>query len=188
MNKLVAIDLLFGLWIISEMIVFRRDRQEGTGQRRDLASRLVIIVAITGAIVLAFGASARHFADLPGPWPAWYALGAMLMVAGIAYRHRAVRWLGEYFRTQVTILDTHKLITDGPYSRVRHPSYTGVVMSCAGVGLAFGNAIALAAMLLLTLFGLVYRIRVEERALAGRFGAEWTAYAQRTSALVPGLW
>ncbi len=85
-------------------------------------------------------------------------------------------------------MDDHELIEDGPYRRVRHPSYTGMLVSCIGLGVAMGNMAAILLLTLLPMAGLANRIRVEERALAKAFGREWEIYRARTAALVPGLW
>lgn len=188
MNKSAAFDILFVVWLLTEAWVFRRDWQKGPGKRRDVASRLVISLLMGAAIYLSFIATAKHWAPFPGRWELWFFAGAAVMAAGIWFRHRAVRWLGYYFRTRVTILDDHRLITDGPYAKLRHPSYTGSWLSCIGIGIAFGNAVALAAMTLLPLLAFVYRIVVEERAMSDAFGADWLAYRSHTSGLIPGLW
>lgn len=181
-------QLLTIAWLVSEALIFLRDRQAMTGTRRDLGSRLALFAAIGLGFFVAFQAAAQHWGPLPGPRAAWMIGGTLLVVAGILYRQYAVRWLGAFFRTQVTMLDGHRLITDGPYARLRHPTYSGALLTCAGVGVVAGSGVALAAMVGLPLVAFTYRIRVEERALAEHFGADWTAYRARTPALIPGLW
>ena len=51
------------------------------------------------------------------------------MVVGTAIRVQCYRELGKHFTFSVTILKDHKLITSGPYSYVRHPSYTGFFLN-----------------------------------------------------------
>ena len=175
-------------WVASEMIVFLRDRQPGGGERRDRASRLAIFAGIGLGVVLAIRFAHLGVWPLPGPAFGWLAAGGAIMIFAIAFRHRAVRWLGVYFRTKVTSLDDHKLVTDGPYARLRHPSYTGVLLCCSGYGIAFASLASALVLTILPGLALAYRIRVEERALAERFGPEWDAYRGRTSALIPGIW
>ena len=57
-----------------------------------------------------------------------------------------------------------------------------------GLGLAFGSWVGAAVVLLTVLVGMLPRIRVEERALARTFGAEYTDYAAATWRLVPYVW
>lgn len=188
MTQIIAIYLLLAIWGASEIIVFRSDRQAGRGQRQDGHSRLVIFLAMNVAITISMTATFTHWWRLPGFWSWWWLAGSALVAAGIVFRARAVRHLGRHFRTHVTIMDDHELVDDGPYRRVRHPSYTGLLVSCIGLGLAMGNLVAAALLTLLPMAALANRIRVEERALANVFGREWDAYRARTAALVPGLW
>jgi protein-S-isoprenylcysteine O-methyltransferase Ste14 len=54
-----------------------------------------------------------------------------------------------------------------------------------GLGLAMGNWLSLAAMVLVPLTAYVYRIRVEEQALKARFGESYEHYAATRWRLVP---
>ena len=145
----------------------------------------MIWVGITAAIVIGLWAgyavpSARFaFADAIYP----YALG--LFVLGAVLRVWSIRVLGRFFTVQVAIAGDHKLIEDGPYRLLRHPSYTGSLLMFVGYLLCFGNALTLAIVLATVLAVFVRRIVVEEAALAANFGEAWSAYAKRTWRLVP---
>jgi protein-S-isoprenylcysteine O-methyltransferase len=99
-----------------------------------------------------------------------------------------VRTLGRFFRTHVTLLEEHRLVTDGPYRVLRNPAYTGTLATLAGLGLMQGYAFSLAAAVGPPLAAFAWRIRVEERALAERFGPAWEAWRRRTWALLPPVW
>jgi protein-S-isoprenylcysteine O-methyltransferase Ste14 len=71
---------------------------------------------------------------------------------------------------------------------LRHPSYAGLILVCAGYGLAFGSWAGAAVGLVVMALGLLPRIRVEERALECAFGAEYADYARSTARLVPRVW
>lgn len=188
MDPLRFAQLLMLPWFVSEATVFLRDRQPGGGTRHDGGSRPLILIAMTAAVWTAFGVRSQRLGLLPGPAALWMAAGALLMLAGIVVRQRAVHFLGAYFRTHVTLLDDHRLVTTGPYARIRHPSYTGGLMSAASVGLAMGSLASLAVTVILPALAFAYRIRVEERALERHFGDEWRDYRASTAALIPGLW
>ena len=111
-----------------------------------------------------------------------------IVVAGVALRAWAIVTLGRYFRREVTIEPGQRLIRRGPYRVLRHPSYTGLLVSCFGLGLAFGSWVGALAGLAIVLAGLLPRIRVEEQVLAGAFGQEYAAYARETARLVPYVW
>lgn len=80
------------------------------------------------------------------------------------------------------------VIERGPYRWVRHPSYTGLLMTLAGIGLALGNWAALAMLIVVPTAGLVVRIRCEERALLEGIGEPYRRFAATRSRLIPGLW
>ena len=83
---------------------------------------------------------------------------------------------------------SHRIIDDGPYRLLRHPSYAGSLLTLAGLGLALGNWLSLLAAVLGALVGFTRRMRIEEATMQARFGDAYTAYARRTWRLVPFIW
>ena len=179
----------FAAWLVTELAIWSRDRAKVHGRREDRFSVLAISLSIWIACALAFNAPRLWPAAAIGAPPLPLAVaGIVLIWAGIAFRLWAVRTLGRFFRVTVTVQDDHRLVDTGPYARLRNPSYTGAFVTMAGVGLATGNWISLAAMALIPLLGFGWRIRVEEASLARRFGADYEAYRRRRWALLPPLW
>jgi protein-S-isoprenylcysteine O-methyltransferase len=105
----------------------------------------------------------------------------------MAFRLWAVLVLGRFFRVTVLVQDEHRLVEAGPYRLLRHPAYTGSLLTMIGLGLAMGNWLSLAAMVLTPLAAYAYRIRVEEEALRARFGESYERYAAARWRLVPFL-
>jgi protein-S-isoprenylcysteine O-methyltransferase Ste14 len=79
--------------------------------------------------------------------------------------------------------DQH-VVDTGPYRWIRHPSYTGSLLTIAGFLLCATNWAALAGVVPV-LVGLLYRIRVEEQALSEELGDAYRSYASRTKRLIP---
>jgi protein-S-isoprenylcysteine O-methyltransferase Ste14 len=159
------------------------------GEQRDRGSLYLIIVCIAvglaGAGVVAGDAGAG---DLSGAlWPLFVA-GIALMIAGIALRQWSVVMLGGSFTVVVRVREGQEVIDTGPYRFVRHPSYTGLLITCAGYGLALGNWISILCALLVPLAGTVVRIHVEERALLEGLGEPYRRFAEGRKRLVPGVW
>lgn len=77
----------------------------------------------------------------------------------------------------------HRLVTAGPYRRLRHPMYAGLFLGALG-GLLVYRTWALVFMLA-TLPGAVVKARLEERLLAEQMGEEWSAYARLVPAWFP---
>jgi protein-S-isoprenylcysteine O-methyltransferase len=179
----------FCAWAAIELSLWARDRRAVAGVREDRGSAGAITVAITAAMFLAFSAPPNLPAlRVPASPPLVVGIGAALAWAGIAFRLWAVRTLGRYFRVTVTTQDDHRLIDTGPYRRLANPSYTGAVATLTGLGLAIGNWLSVAALLLLPIAGFAIRIRVEEASLARRFGDAFAAYRRARWALIPFVW
>jgi protein-S-isoprenylcysteine O-methyltransferase Ste14 len=106
-----------------------------------------------------------------------FAGGMLLFVVCVIYLRRA--FLGEVEPV------TDRLITTGPYRLVRHPLYLGMFLATIGLAAAFrslwGMLITLAAFVPTGLC----RARLEEQALARRFGREWEEYAATTCFILP---
>lgn len=113
--------------------------------------------------------------------------GIFLFVNGAAIRIAAIRALGKYFTVTVQTSPDQPVIDTGPYKLIRHPSYTGLLMEGYALGLATCNLLALAVIVVASTLPLVYRIRVEEEALATELGEPYRAYMARTKRLVPFL-
>lgn len=175
-------------WVASEIWIFSRDRARVAGRLEDRGSRRVVVLAIIAAITLALAAASVPGTAIDLPPAALTFAGVVLMLAGIVFRLTAVRTLGRFFRTSVTMQDDHRLIADGPYRWLRNPSYSGSMTTLTGFGLAIGNYLALAFAILLPLAGYWWRIRIEEASLAGRFGPRYDEYRAVRWALVPFVW
>ena len=114
--------------------------------------------------------------------------GLALMAGGLALRFWAIRVLARFFTVDVNIQEGHELIRRGPYRLLRHPSYTGSLMTFLGFGLALGNVWSLLVLMAPVIFAFVWRMRVEERVLAEAFPAQYPDYARQTKRLIPFVW
>src|SRR5262249_50754352 len=115
-------------------------------------------------------------------------IGLVVIATGIALRFWAVRTLGRFFRRTVVVQEGHKVVTGGPYRWVRHPSYTGALISMARVRLAFPNLASSLTCLIVPGLAYIWRIPAEEAALQRGLGEESTRYMASPSRLIPGVW
>ena len=122
------------------------------------------------------------------PGAAVFSVGVVVLVGGLVLRGWSILTLGNYFTGRVIVSPDQPVVTAGPYRLLRHPSYTGFLLACVGVGLASANWVSLAAIVLLPLAVLCWRIRVEETALAEIVGDRYRAYAAQHKRLVPFVW
>lgn len=158
------------------------------GVREDRSNRWVVgAFAVIGLLNGFFPAYTDRigFWTIDGETIRW--LGIALYVVGGALRLWPVFVLGHRFSGLVAIQPEHKLVTEGMYGVIRHPSYLGLLVNSLGWGLAFRSGVGvLLAVVLLPL--LVARIRAEEALLRAHFGDEYEAYRGRTSRLIPGVY
>jgi len=110
------------------------------------------------------------------------------MAGGIALRWWSIITLRHFFTVQVAIHPQHELIRSGPYRMLRHPSYSGMLLTITGFALAPGNVWSLLAVLLPMTLALLWRIRIEERVLADAFPDTYPSYARSTKRLIPFIW
>ncbi len=148
----------------------------------------MLLLALAAAVIVAEVLGRRGGLLWPGGlvWPV--VTGIVLIVAGIGLRAWSIATLGRFFQYQIKVQPGHQVVTDGPYRYVRHPSYTGIALVLAGVALASDDVWSLVAVAVLGGFGLVVRIRAEERQLAQALGAEYERFAAGRKRLVPGVW
>jgi len=104
------------------------------------------------------------------------------------FRQRSIIVLGEFFTPVISIQKNQKLIQEGPYKYIRHPSYTGLFLEIVGVGLFLSNWLAIIIILILLFPSLIYRILIEEKVLVKEFGNEYTSYQKRTKKLIPFIY
>jgi protein-S-isoprenylcysteine O-methyltransferase Ste14 len=114
--------------------------------------------------------------------------GGVLVIAGVALRIWSIRTLGRFFTYQVMTTDDQHVVSHGPYRRLRHPSYTALLVSVVGAGVATANPVSLVAAVAIALVGLMRRISVEEAALARRLGDDYRTFAASRKRLIPWVW
>jgi len=108
-----------------------------------------------------------------------------VMLIGLGLRVWAAVTLGGYYTRTLTTTKDHRLVTTGPYSRIRHPAYLGVILLWSGFGVLSSSLVL--ALLFPVMFVAVYlyRISVEERMLVEVLGAAYVQYQLRTRKLIP---
>ena len=135
-------------------------------------------------------------------------LGTVLMVMGAAIRLQCFREMGKHFTFSVTLLKDHKLITTGPYSYVRHPSYTGFFLNATALVIwytAEGSWVRerevhkmplgwlilapLITMISLFILFVFQRISSEDEILRKSFGKDWDEWARKVpNRIIPGIY
>jgi len=177
------------VWAIPELLGAFLLRSAATATKHDQGSYFAVVGGIGIGIIGALW-SATHFPvlALTSQRSTLFWLGILLMLAGLVFRWYAILTLGRSFTHDVATYVDQPLVERGPYRRLRHPAYSGVLLTLLGLGLVLANWGSLCLLLLGGGLGLGYRMRIEEQALQAAFGQRYTAYRQRTQRLIPWLW
>lgn len=174
-------------FLLSEvgLAVWRRATSKGNTENRDGGSLRVLWIVISASITAGAFLSANGVKpSLPAGVP-WGWIGATVFVLGTALRWWSIWHLGRFFTVNVAVASDHRVIDTGPYRFIRHPSYTGLLLQFAGLGLTLGTLPSLLAVLVLPTWAILYRIRIEESALHAHLPGTYAAYAARTKKIVP---
>jgi protein-S-isoprenylcysteine O-methyltransferase Ste14 len=108
-----------------------------------------------------------------------------LVAAGVAFAWWARIHLGALWSARITRKTDHRVVDSGPYALVRHPIYSGLLLSLLATAAAKGTVLGVAGFVLL-LGGILLKARMEEHWLSAELGAEdYSRYRRRVPMLVP---
>ena len=115
--------------------------------------------------------------------PVLAGVGVALFVLGLSLAIWARLYIGRNWGMPMTRKEEPELVTTGPYRRVRHPIYTGIILAMLGTALATTLFGLIAVAVLAAYF--IYSATREESYLAGQFPDTYPAYKRSTKMLVP---
>jgi protein-S-isoprenylcysteine O-methyltransferase Ste14 len=117
-----------------------------------------------------------------------FAVGMVMLVAGVALRLWSFQALGHYFTFAVKVSPDQPVVTSGPYRLLRHPGYAGGLLATIGIGVMWGNWVSLATLTLPILALIIWRITIEEKALLTALDDRYRQYASEHKRLIPLMW
>ena len=178
----VIIPLLWMVWLLYWAISARDVKR--TRWRESLGSQAVHRVPLVLCLILLI-VPLRLPAILTErvlpAGPLFPIVGAVMVPVGLGLAVWARQHLGQNWSATVTLREGHALVRTGPYRRLRHPIYAGILVAMAGTAMAIGEwrgavAVALAAF--------IRKSRREEERMRTVF-PEYEQYRRETAALIP---
>jgi protein-S-isoprenylcysteine O-methyltransferase Ste14 len=163
--------------------------RSGKNDKKDEDKGSIRIIWITIGIANSLGIISFVFFNIPIsnlliiPY-----FGLFMIIVGMMLRFISIWSLGRLFTVDVTIRDNHKIKKDGIYRIIRHPSYSGSLLSFIGFGISLNNWISLLIISTLVTIAFLYRIKIEERLLIDQFGSDYSDYMKRTYRLIPWIY
>ena len=180
-----------GILIAAALAVFltqpgfklREARQEAQKDRNSVLAILLcsLLSACIPVVEWAYWHPERHSSTV-------VVAGFALIVVGVGVRVWAIRTLGPLFTATVQIRESHRLVREGPYRWVRHPSYLGAFLATLGCAVLLQSwvGLSLAAVLMLLAYNL--RNKVEEKVLVQEFGEQYIVFQKKKKKMVPFMW
>lgn len=181
---LKILGTLFG---VSELALAAAKRSKGASVSRDRGSLWLLWGVIAASVCLA---NLLAYSLPQAASPLLHAvrfLGVALFAGGLALRWYAIIYLGRFFTVNVSVAADHKVVDSGPYTWIRHPSYSGALVAFLGLGICSENYGSLAVLVVPVALAFLRRIGIEEAVLREALGASYTAYAARTKRLIPWI-
>jgi protein-S-isoprenylcysteine O-methyltransferase Ste14 len=177
-----AYAILMGGWLLWGLpfpLAQRRSRTPKAVQV-DRRARWGILLEMAAFSLVWFGdISKRH------PGEARIVAAALFFAAGAVLSWGGTRALGNQWRIDAGLSANHNLIRSGPYRVVRHPIYASMLAMLLGTGFLLTPWLRFLAAVALFLAGTEVRVRIEDRLLESRFGAEAAGYRSRVAAYIP---
>ncbi len=173
----------FRVWRTGERLLPDRAAMQREGFWPHVIEGLFFLLLAALIVQLCFrGGSLRAFAFPAPPWLRWTGLCLGIISVGLfAWTHAA---LGRFWSTALQLRPGHRLITAGPYARIRHPMYSAILGWMIGLGLVAGSWIPLV-FAALSALNFILRIQPEEKMMLQQFGDEYREYVKRTGRLLP---
>jgi protein-S-isoprenylcysteine O-methyltransferase Ste14 len=175
----IAIFTLSFAWMVSWLIAAWWVRR--VAERPAYGSEALHLSVTIAGCVLLFGLN-RDAEGLTGPL-GWAMVG--VAAGGYLFCWWARLHLGTLWSGSVTRKDDHYIVESGPYGLVRHPIYTGLIVSLVALAVAEATSVALVGAGLVAL-GFYIKARLEERFLREQLGPEaYDGYRHRVPMLIP---
>jgi protein-S-isoprenylcysteine O-methyltransferase Ste14 len=174
------------VWVVSWLLAAAWSRQtaKGAGFAAQLPYRIVTLVG--GVLLFGIYPESQN-----GPGQLWtldsdakWALVGVV-VLGLAFTWWARLHLGALWSGFVMKKEGHHVVDTGPYAIVRHPIYTGLILSAFATAVQIGTAAAVLGAAIMTI-GFWMKARLEERFLRAELGPDaYDSYRRRVPMLVP---
>jgi protein-S-isoprenylcysteine O-methyltransferase Ste14 len=179
----VAIDAVIGVgWLVFWIywLIMATTAKPGNSRLGQFAGFRVAVV-----VLLLFLVRSRviHIRGGVIDNPVLMGVGLAVWVLGLALAIWARVYLGRNWGVPMSQRAEPELVTTGPYHKVRHPIYTGIIVAFLGSALALGWYWFIAAAIIGAYF--VYSAVVEERNMAKLFPDTYPAYKHATKMLIP---
>ena len=129
----------------------------------------------------------RHYIRSGQPPMLLSALGVLVQLSGLLLALGARMQLGRFGTPHLAVFQDHEIVRNGLYRHIRHPIYTGGIISRQAWAIVFGAPIVLILGAAADVLLMSWRIKSEETMMLERFGDRYRSYMAETYRLFPGV-
>jgi protein-S-isoprenylcysteine O-methyltransferase Ste14 len=185
--RIILAVLIITFFVIRSPSVRKASKNEKTIEKKPKRERFLVFLNFVGMVGIPFIYILTTWLDFFALWiPEFFRwIGIVFCIGGFILLIWIHRTLGEHWSMVLELGENQKLVTTGPYSRIRHPMYTFFYIFVISTALISAN-------LFVGFFGIgvwtllyVVRINDEEEMLIEEFGEEYEKYITRTGRLFP---
>jgi protein-S-isoprenylcysteine O-methyltransferase Ste14 len=176
----------FGCWVIFSVYWEIAAKNAAPAKSSEAKASRGVHVALANVALILIAAPIYGLGRFLPASSALMAVGLAIEIAGLSLAIWARQHLGRNWSGEITIKENHQLIRTGPYRRLRHPIYTGLLTMYLGLTVATGERLAVMG-LVVAILAYWRKTRIEEATLSAAFGAEYDTYRADTWAIVPGI-
>jgi protein-S-isoprenylcysteine O-methyltransferase Ste14 len=138
-------------------------------------------ITLIALLLIRLGVFTGHATATSNPW--LLGIGLAVFLLGLALAVWARIYLGRNWGMPMSQKADPELVTTGPYGRVRHPIYSGIILAMVGTAIAVSPYWLIAAAILGAYF--LFSAVIEERTMARLFPAAYPPYKGATKMLIP---
>ncbi|MFD1019193.1 methyltransferase family protein [Thalassobacillus hwangdonensis] len=185
MTLFEIVFLLITLAWFFEFLLFRNRGETHENKVERFSYRIIlsaILLTVLSTLLL------REFSIIVVSSPIIVVIGLVFYGTGVFLRYWGILYLKEQFSRDVSVKQGDTLVSDGPYKRLRHPLYTGLVFII--IGIPFGLEVPWMAVPggMLVIWALIFRINVEERMLTDIHGEVYRNWCAKRYRLIPFIY
>jgi protein-S-isoprenylcysteine O-methyltransferase Ste14 len=175
-------------WIL-ELVIHRPDSKTKTTNKNkplEQLSLLLIWISLVGTITSA--AISSHFQYFIWSNDMTTGIGLICYASGVGLRWWGIHTLGRHFSRHIKFDNNHTLISNGPYYLLAHPLYFAILLCLIGICLFLSSYLGLVIVWLIVLPAILYRMKLEERAMMNQFGESYSSWLRKRWRIIPFLY
>ena len=183
----ISFLILLGIRLTIQSKVLKEERVITENKLSLVSGSIAALTSlIFGAEYLFFPGTFRFSYMLEYPlWLRW--LGVVILIIGLIIFFLAHYHLGRNFYSLVAVKEEQKLVTSGPYRWIRHPIYTGYILTYLAGGLIASNQVLTFVPVIFFSLMIINRIPREEAVMREEFGQDYLDMEAYTGRLLPKL-